>query len=102
MRLLRSHSDYSRADKTLETPTQLNNPSIIDAQFVQDSNMLAMAEMIKTGTTCFADMRFPQQALVDSVRQMGLRCQISFMVVITPLLMPKTQRNISIKACSLR
>lgn len=80
MRLLRSHSDYSRADKTLEHPTQLNNPSIIDAQFVQDSNMLAMAEMIKTGTTCFADMCFPQQALVDSVRQIGLRCQISFMV----------------------
>lgn len=84
MRLLRNHPDYALANSALQHQTQLNlqaqKSCIVDAKFTQASSLLAMAEMIKTGTTCFADMCFPQDSHIDVVRQAGLRCQLSFMV----------------------
>lgn len=57
---------------------------VVESDFVRDSNLLAMAEMIKNGITCFADMCFPQEVLLETVRNVGLRCQISFMVSDNP------------------
>ena len=55
--------------------THLSNPA-----FVQDSIGLAVAEMIKTGTTCFADLYLTNHLALDFVRNTGMRSQLSFML----------------------
>lgn len=84
MRLLRGHSNPSSMDNWLETYAQPAEHNLIDSDLIYNSSQLAMAEMIKTGTTCFAEMYFPDQALIDAVREVGLRSQISFMVLDNP------------------
>lgn len=68
--LLTEHSAYEENDRLFS-----------DADFVADSNLLATAEMIKTGTTCFVDVSFPHDILLDNLRKSGLRCQIAFRVL---------------------
>lgn len=84
MRLLRGRQGAISTELEQEKSSQAQNSLIVDSEFVRDSNLLAMAEMIKTGTTCFADMCFPQESLIETVRNTGLRCQISFMVCDSP------------------
>jgi len=84
MRLLRGHSETSSLADWLEKYAQPAEHKFIDSDVIYNSSQLAMAEMIKTGTTCFADMYFPDQVLIDAVREVGLRSQISFMVLDSP------------------
>ena len=53
----------------------------VDHEFVRDGTQLAIAEMLKTGTTTFADMYFYLAAAVESVLATGIR-HVSF----TPVL----------------
>ena len=53
----------------------------VDHEFVRDGTQLAIAEMLKTGTTTFADMYFYPAAAVESVLATGIR-HVSF----TPVL----------------
>lgn len=53
-------------------------------QMVRDGTELAMAEMIKSGTTCFTDMYyFPEQA-AQAAQQAHMRAQINFPILDTP------------------
>lgn len=53
----------------------------VSEAFVRDGTELALAEMIKTGTTCFADMYFfPDQVAAACVEQ-GMRAQIAFPIL---------------------
>ena len=49
-----------------------------------DGTKLAMAEMIASGTTCFADMYFFHEAIAEAVRSVGMRSQIGFTVLDFP------------------
>ena len=84
MRLLRGHSDAPSMGAWLEKYAQPTDHKFIDSNLIHDGIRLAMAEMIKTGTTCFAEMYFPDEMLIDAVRKVGLRSQISFMVLDSP------------------
>ena len=53
----------------------------VDHEFVRDGTQLAIAEMLQTGTTTFADMYFYPAAAVESVLASGIR-HVSF----TPVL----------------
>lgn len=53
----------------------------VDHEFVRDGTQLAIAEMLQTGTTTFADMYFYPAAAVESVLATGIR-HVSF----TPVL----------------
>src|SRR5690606_35093027 len=53
----------------------------VDHEFVRDGTQLAIAEMLQTGTTTFADMYFYPAAVVESVLATGIR-HVSF----TPVL----------------
>ena len=80
IRLLRNQYIDSTDATLLETKvrtaqTQTNNPD-----FLKDSIGLAAAEMIKTGTTCFADLFLANHLALDVVRNTDLRSQLSFML----------------------
>lgn len=50
----------------------------VGPEFVSDGADLAIAEMIRSGTTCFSDMYFFPNVVAERVDHAGLRCQLSF------------------------
>lgn len=50
----------------------------VDEQFVRDGAKLAIAEMMRSGTTCFSDMYFFPEELARVVVDAGIRAQLSF------------------------
>lgn len=55
-----------------------------DAAFVQDGVKLAVAEMIRSGTTCFNDMYFFPEAAVQAVDEAGIRACIGLIIIDFP------------------
>ncbi len=54
---------------------------LVNEAFVRDGTRLAVAEMIRSGTTCFSDMYFFPEVAADVARSAGMRCQAVFPVV---------------------
>jgi 5-methylthioadenosine/S-adenosylhomocysteine deaminase len=52
----------------------------VSETFVYDGTLLAIAEMLKSGTTCFSDMYFFPDAAARAAVVSGIRCQLSFPV----------------------
>ena len=55
-----------------------------DAEFVQQGSALAIAEMLRSGTTCFNDMYFFPEATVEAVKQAGIRACIDLIMIDFP------------------
>lgn len=56
----------------------------VNKQFVQDGTELAIAEMIRSGTTCFNDMYFfPEQTAATS-QNLGMRCSAGLIILDFP------------------
>nr|WP_165497283.1 MULTISPECIES: TRZ/ATZ family hydrolase [Pseudomonas] len=53
----------------------------VNEQFVQDGTELAIAEQIKSGISCFADMYFFPEMACERVHASGMRAQISVPVL---------------------
>lgn len=56
----------------------------VDESFVKDGTELAIAEMLKSGTTCFSDMYFFPEVAARIADQSGIRAQICFPVLDFP------------------
>ena len=54
---------------------------LVNEAFVRDGTRLAMAEMIRSGTTCFSDMYFFPEVTAEVARAAGLRCQVAFPII---------------------
>jgi len=52
-----------------------------DADFAYDGTRLAIAEMIRSGTTCFNDMYFFSEATVQAVDEAGIRASIGLILI---------------------
>lgn len=52
----------------------------VSERFVYDGTLLAIGEMLKSGTTCFSDMYFFPEAAARAAQDAGVRCQLSFPV----------------------
>lgn len=52
----------------------------VGEQFVFDGSQLAIAEMLRCGTTCFSDMYFFPEQTAKAAIQAGIRAQLSFPV----------------------
>ncbi len=57
---------------------------LVSPDFVRDGTRLAVAEMIKSGTTCFADMYFFPEVAAEVARAAGVRCQVAFPIIAFP------------------
>ncbi len=69
-RLFRGH------DAGSESPA--NDSLLTDQGFIAASTELAIAEMLKTGTTCYADKQHANNSLIESVQLSGIRSQLNF------------------------
>lgn len=56
----------------------------VDEQFVWDGCMLAFAEMLRGGTTCFSDMYFFPNMVAKAANESGIRANISFPILDFP------------------
>ena len=56
----------------------------VSAEFVLDGSLLACAEMIKSGTTCFNDMYFFPEITTRAVEQAGMRAKVGLILIDFP------------------
>ena len=84
MTLLRGLADDLPLQQWLEGHIWPAESRWLGADFVADGTRLAVAEMIASGTTCFADMYFFPDVVADVARHCGLRAQVAFPVLEFP------------------
>lgn len=62
----------------------------VSAEFVYESSLLAMAEMIRCGTICFNDMYFFMQSTAKAAEKAGIRGFLGMTVIDVPTAWAKT------------
>jgi 5-methylthioadenosine/S-adenosylhomocysteine deaminase len=90
MNLFRGLADDMALMEWLNTHIWPAEGAWVSHQFVYDASLLAMAEMIRSGTTCFNDMYFFLQASADAAEVAGLRANIGITVIGIPTAWAKT------------
>ncbi|WP_323814643.1 TRZ/ATZ family hydrolase [Cellvibrio sp. NN19] len=78
MSLLRGYADDQPLHTWLNDHIWPTESRWVGEEFVRDGTQLAMAEMIKSGTTCFADMYFFPEQAAQVCLEAKMRSQISF------------------------
>jgi 5-methylthioadenosine/S-adenosylhomocysteine deaminase len=78
MSLLRGYADDYPLMPWLEQHIWPAEGRHVGEEYVRDGVSLAMAEMIRSGTTCFSDMYFFPNITAELCQQVGMRCQITF------------------------
>ena len=78
MTLLRGYADDLPLHTWLEKHIWPAEAQWVSPDFVRDGTELAIAEMIRSGTTCFSDMYFFPDIVTETVNQTGIRSQIAF------------------------
>ncbi len=56
----------------------------VSAAFVRDGTLLACAEMLRGGITCFSDMYFFPEAAAEAARSLGMRASLGIVVIEFP------------------
>jgi 5-methylthioadenosine/S-adenosylhomocysteine deaminase len=80
MSLLRGYADDYPLMPWLEDHIWPAESRHVSTEFVRDGADLAIAEMLRSGTTCFSDMYFFPNITAEQCQQAGIRCQITFPV----------------------
>ena len=102
MSLLRGYADDLALRSWLENHIWPAEAKFLSEEFVRDGTRLSIAEMIRSGTTCFADMYFFDEAIATEVRNSGVRSQISFTVLDFPTPYGKNADDYIHKGLALR
>ncbi len=84
MSLLKGYADDTALQTWLEDHIWPAEGRHVSAEFVRDGSRLAIAEMIKTGTTCFADMYFFPEETAEVCHEAGMRAQVTIPVMDFP------------------
>jgi 5-methylthioadenosine/S-adenosylhomocysteine deaminase len=84
MSLLRGYADDLALMPWLEQHIWPAEAAHASSQFVRDGTELAIAEMIRSGTTTFSDMYFFPDSCAATAERLGMRCQITFPVLDFP------------------
>ncbi len=84
MSLFRGMADDISLQEWLETRIWPLESEYVNREFVRDGAMLALAEMISTGTTCFADMYFFADEVARVAHECHVRTQIASPVLDFP------------------
>ncbi len=78
MSLLRGYADDQPLMPWLEQHIWPAERAHVGEQFVGDGTELAIAEMIRSGTTTFSDMYFFPNVCAATAQRLGMRCQVTF------------------------
>lgn len=92
MTLFRGYSDDKPVDAWLEEDIWPAEAELTRAD-IEAGAALGMLEMIKTGTTAFADMYFEVDAIADVVEQSGLRARLGYGMVTAGIEEPASIRD---------
>jgi 5-methylthioadenosine/S-adenosylhomocysteine deaminase len=84
MSLLRGFADDLPLKDWLQSHIWPAERANISSRFVKDGSLLACAEMLKGGITCFNDMYFFPQATAEAVLENGMRANIGMIVMDLP------------------
>ena len=84
MSLLRGLADDLPLERWLREHIWPAESRWVSAEFVHDGTMLAIAEMLRSGTTCFNDMYFFPEVAAHTVGSLGMRAHIGMIVVDFP------------------
>ncbi len=84
MTLLRGFADDLHLEEWLNDRIWPAEKKHVDQQFVADGTKLAMAEMLRGGTTCFNDMYFFPDIAAEVAVQAGMRATIGLIVIDFP------------------
>ncbi len=74
----------------------------VNAEFVRDGSELAIAGMLRSGTTCFNDMYFFPEVTADTARRCGMRACIGMIVLDFPSAWGSGPRDYLAKGTALR
>src|SRR5690348_17752441 len=80
MTLLRGLADDIPLEPWLKEHIWPTEGRWVNADFVRDGTELAIAEMLRAGTTCFNDMYFFPEAAAQAIRQSGMRASLGLVV----------------------
>lgn len=80
MTLLRGLADDLPLEPWLKEHIWPTEGRWVNADFVRDGTELAVAEMLRSGTTCFSDMYFFPEAAALAARQQGMRASIGLIM----------------------
>ncbi|MCF6193276.1 MAG: TRZ/ATZ family hydrolase [Kangiellaceae bacterium] len=81
MNLLKGFSDDLPLEQWLKKAIWPAERALVDDDFVYEGTQLAMAEMIRGGTTCFQDMYYMPDQIAKAVDSAKMRANIGLIVV---------------------
>ncbi len=81
MALLRGYADDMELHVWLQEHIWPAERKFVGPEFVADGTRLAVAEMIRAGTTCFNDMYFFPDATIDVCREAGMRASVGITII---------------------
>ena len=81
MTLLRGAAENSRFDEWLKSQVWPLEQRWLDAEYVRDGTELAIADMITSGTTCFADMHLFPEVVAQTAAESKIRACIGSPIV---------------------
>ncbi|MGX5201679.1 TRZ/ATZ family hydrolase [Aliikangiella sp. IMCC44632] len=81
MNLLRGLSDDKPLMEWLENEIWPVEAQFVDDAFVYEGCQHAIAEMLRSGTTCFQDMYFMPNQVAKAVHESGIRCNLGLVIV---------------------
>ncbi len=102
MSLLRGYADDYPLKSWLEEHIWPAESRWVGESFVRDGSELAMAEMIQSGTTCFADMYFFPDQCAEAASRAGIRCQLTFPLIDFPTAWARDAEEYFHKGLALR
>ncbi len=101
MSLLRGIADDLPLMDWLENHIWPAESQWIDRQFIEDGVSLAVAEMIRGGTTCFNDMYFFPDVMAKTCQQMGMRATTGLIVLDFPTIWAQSSSEYLHKAMTV-
>ena len=81
MTLLRGAAEHGRLDRWLREEVWPLEQRWVDAEYVRDGTDLAIADMVTSGTTCFADMHLFAEAAAQTAAAAKIRACIASPIV---------------------
>jgi len=102
MTLLRGYADDQPLMPWLQQHIWPLEAAHVSADFVRDGVELAIAEMIRGGTTTFSDMYFFPDSCAATAQRLGMRCQITFPILDFPTVWARNADEYISKGLALR
>jgi 5-methylthioadenosine/S-adenosylhomocysteine deaminase len=81
MTLLRGYADDMELHDWLKEHIWPAEQKFVGAEFVADGTRLAIAEMLRAGTTCFNDMYFFPDSTIETCLETGMRSSIGITII---------------------